>query len=67
MIVVRQIGKEIRTIKVSLRTALTDPQERVLIQPNDYIIVEYTESELVMNIILNAVTFNFSLDQVFGR
>jgi protein involved in polysaccharide export with SLBB domain len=67
VIVVRQIGKEIRTIKVSLRTALTDPQERVLIQPNDYIICEYTESELVMNIILNAVTFSFSLDQVFGR
>jgi protein involved in polysaccharide export with SLBB domain len=67
VIVVRQIGKEIRTIKVSLRTALTNPQERVLIQPNDYVIVEYTETELVLDVLLNAVSFNFNLDSVFGR
>ena len=67
VIVVRQIGKEIRTIKVSLRTALTNPQERVLIQPNDYIILEYTETELIINVLLNNITFSFDLNQVFGR
>jgi len=46
-------------IKVNLDRALANPMERVLIQPGDTIIVRYTTCELVGNILLSTVNFNF--------
>jgi hypothetical protein len=55
------------TIKLSLKTAVTDPHQRILVQPNDLIMLEYTTFELVMNTMLNNVNLNFSLNQLFSH
>lgn len=67
VVLVRNVGDQLVTIKVNLRTALTSPQERILVQPNDYVILEYTETELLINILLNNLSLNFSLNQLFNR
>ncbi|MBA3313357.1 MAG: polysaccharide biosynthesis/export family protein [Planctomycetaceae bacterium] len=46
-------------IRVDLNQALTDPSQRILIQPEDVIIVQYTCCEEIVNAALNIVQFNF--------
>lgn len=59
-IIVRKLcdGSQI-PIKVDLNRALTDSSQRVLIQPNDMIIVRYTCAEEVINTALGLIQFNF--------
>jgi len=54
-------------IELSLKKALIDPQERVLVQPNDIVLLEYTEFELFMNVMLNNLNLNVSVNQLFSR
>ena len=67
VIVIRNINGQMVVIKLSLKTAMTSPQERILVQPNDMILLEYTESELCMNMLLNNLNLNLSLNQLFQR
>lgn len=53
-------------IKINLNRALGNEQERVLIQPGDTIIVRYTTGELVGNIFLSTVNFNFLFNDLFS-
>lgn len=46
-------------IRVDLNKALTDPSERILIQPDDVVIVRYTCGEEVINTALGLIQFNF--------
>ncbi len=46
-------------ISVDLNRALTDSSERILIQPEDVVIVRYTCAEEVINTALGLVQFNF--------
>jgi len=59
-IIVRKLcdGSQI-PIKVDLNKALTDSSQRILIQPNDMIIVRYTCAEEVINTALGLIQFNF--------
>jgi hypothetical protein len=61
-IVVRKLcdGSQI-PIKVDLNRALTDSSQRILIQPDDMIIVRYTCAEEVINTALGLLQFNFLL------
>jgi len=59
-------GRQI-AIKVDLKRAMTDPSERILIQPNDFVLLEYTSMEVVMNVMLNNISMNLSLNQLFGQ
>lgn len=61
-IVVRKLcdGSQI-PIKVDLNKALTDSSQRILIQPDDMIIVRYTCAEEVINTALGLLQFNFLL------
>lgn len=61
-VVVRELacGNSI-AIKVDLNRALENPAERILIQPNDVIIVRYTLAEEVGNVFLNIFQLNFLL------
>ena len=61
-IVVRTIDGEQVPIRISLKRALVDPHERILIQPNDFILLEYTNSELIGNILLSSLQFNYFLN-----
>ncbi len=59
-IIVRKLrnGEHI-AIRVDLNTALTDPSQRILIQPEDLIVVRFTLSEELYNSLLNLIQFNF--------
>lgn len=46
-------------IKVDLNRALTNSNERILIQPDDIVMVRYTCAEEVMNTALSLIQFNF--------
>ena len=62
-IVVRQLpnGEQIK-ILVDLRIAMNDSDERISVMPRDLIILRYKPSELVSNIALNFVNFNYAVD-----
>lgn len=59
-IVVRKLcdGGQI-PIRVNLKRALKDPKQRILIQPEDVLIVRYKTSEEILNTALSLVQFNF--------
>lgn len=59
-IVVRKLpdGGQI-PIRIDLNRALTDSSERILIQPEDIVIVRYTLAEEALNTVLGLVQFNF--------
>jgi hypothetical protein len=61
-IIVRELpcGSSI-AMKVDLNRALENPSERVLIQPNDVVLVRYTLAEEVGNVLLNAFQINYLL------
>ena len=65
-IVVRQVNGQQISIRVDLRRALTDPSERILVEPNDLIMLEYKPLELIANIILSNVQLNYFLNSI-GR
>ncbi len=46
-------------IRVDLNRALTDSSERILIQPEDIVIVRYTIGEEILNTALSLMQFNF--------
>ena len=59
-IVIRKLpnGQQL-PIRVDLGRALRDPRERLVIQPDDLVTVQYTASELAANIAINIVNVNF--------
>ncbi len=67
VIVIRKGHDKVQVIKLDLRSALTNPQERILIVPNDLVMLEYTEFELVMNAILSTVSLNVNLQTLFNH
>ena len=68
VLVVRELpcGNTI-TMKIDLNKALQDPSERVLIQPNDVVMLRYTIGEEVGNVLLNLIQFNFLFSGFSGR
>jgi len=67
VIVIRKGREQLQTIKLDIRTALTDPKQRILIQPNDLIMLEYTDFAMVMNTILSTISFDFDVNQLFSH
>lgn len=55
--VLRKCGCEQVAIDVDLRYALSDPTERVIIQPGDLIVLEYRQPELIGNSLLSVLQF----------
>jgi protein involved in polysaccharide export with SLBB domain len=66
VIVVRTINGQQIPIRLNLKKALLDPKERILVQPNDYIMLQYTEMELAMNMLLNSISLTYSLNGIGG-
>jgi protein involved in polysaccharide export with SLBB domain len=60
LLVIREVNGYQRAIRIDMKNALTDPSERILIQPNDLIILEYTPIEVALNVFLS--TFSLRLD-----
>lgn len=53
-------------IKIDLNEALTDPSQRILVQPGDTLILKYTLEEDLVNAALQLVQFNFLLNGLGG-
>ncbi|MEM8680527.1 MAG: polysaccharide biosynthesis/export family protein [Planctomycetota bacterium] len=62
VIVLREMCGETVPIEIHLRRAMLDPEERIRILPGDFIVLEYTPLELVGNIVLSTLRFNFFLN-----
>lgn len=54
-------------IRVSLHKALADPRQRILIQPEDVVILQYTFDEELINAALGLVQFNFLFNGFSGN
>jgi protein involved in polysaccharide export with SLBB domain len=50
-------------IKINLNRALTDPSQRILIQPGDYVMLQYTPLEIVVNQVVGSISFNYFLNR----
>ncbi len=60
--IIRKVsGNQQIVINVDLRKALECAEERVLIQPEDFVMLHYRPSELMTNIALNFVNFGYSI------
>jgi protein involved in polysaccharide export with SLBB domain len=65
LIVLRTIEGRQVPIKVDLKRAMTDSSERILVQPNDFLILQYTPMEVFLNVLLNNLNISLSLDSLF--
>jgi protein involved in polysaccharide export with SLBB domain len=66
-IIVRELpcGSSI-AMRIDLNKALQDPSQRILIKPNDVVILRYTITEEIGNALLNMLQFNLFLNSI-GR
>ena len=66
-IVVRELpcGSSI-SMRIDLNKALQDPSQRILIKPNDVVILRYTITEEIGNAVLNMLQINYFLNSI-GR
>ena len=55
--IIRKEGAEMRTIEVDLRCAQVDSRQRVIIQPGDFISLEYRKGELAVNSLVSIFQF----------
>ncbi|MDR1384019.1 MAG: polysaccharide biosynthesis/export family protein [Planctomycetaceae bacterium] len=60
LLVIREVNGYQRAIRIDMKRAMTDPTERILIQPNDLIVLEYTPAEVAINLFMS--TFSLRLD-----
>ncbi len=51
-------------IKINLNRAVVDPSQRILIQPGDLVILQYTPLELAANVVLGSVSFSYFLNRI---
>jgi len=51
-------------IKISLDRALVDVSQRLLIQPGDHVLLQYTPGELIANVILSTFSFNYFVNRI---
>ncbi|MBR5756996.1 MAG: polysaccharide biosynthesis/export family protein [Thermoguttaceae bacterium] len=57
ILVLREVNGRQYAIQIRQREMLRDPSQRILIEPNDVILVEYTPLELWFNMIYNTINF----------
>lgn len=62
VLVLREVNGKQYAIQIRQREMLRDPSQRILIEPNDVIIVEYTTAELWFNMFYNMINFRVTLD-----
>ena len=60
ILVLREVNGKQYAIQIRQREMLRDPSQRILIEPNDVILVEYTNAELWFNMLYNMINFNVS-------
>lgn len=58
ILVLRNVGNQQRAIKIRKKDALRDPSHRILIEPNDVVLLEYTNYEIVFNMLMSTIRLN---------
>ncbi len=66
VLVLRMVNGQQQVIKIDLKKALRDPTNRILVEPNDLIVLEYTSTEVMLNTALSMIRLNLSLDSLFN-
>ncbi len=66
VIVLREMNGQQQAIRIDIKEAMRDPSQRILIQPNDVILLEYTTSEMLMNVIISNLRVSFALDSLWN-
>jgi hypothetical protein len=61
--IVRIVNGRQFTIKARIHDLMKNPAERVLIQPNDLVTLNYTPTEFVMNAALSMLQFNYFVNR----
>lgn len=51
-------------IKINLNRAVIDPSQRILVQPGDLVLLQYTPLELAANVVLGSVSFSYFLNKI---
>ena len=64
--IVRQYYGQQIAIRTTTRDALTDPRERLLIQPNDLVMLEYTPGEMLINLMISNLNVSLSLNSLWN-
>ena len=68
LIILRKVGCGGQVpIRVNLKQALVDPSQRILVQPEDTLILRYTLPEELYNAALNLISFNFLLNGLTAK
>ena len=65
LLVLRVVDGRQNVIEVDLKQAMRDPGQRILIEPNDFVVLEYRPTEVVMNTILSVFQVNMSLNSLW--
>ena len=66
LLVIRDINGYQRAINIDMKQALLDPTQRVFIQPNDLIILEYRPYEVAMNVFLSTFSLRMDLQSLWN-
>jgi len=61
--IVRTFGGRQITICTNIKRCIRNPKQRILIQPEDIVMLEYTECEMILNILLSNIQFNYFLNR----
>jgi protein involved in polysaccharide export with SLBB domain len=51
-------------MRINLNKAIVSSADRILIQPGDYILLQYTPLELAANVVLSTFTFNYFVNKI---
>lgn len=65
ILVLRDVNGRQMAIKIRKGDALRDPAQRILIEPNDVILLEYTNSELFFNLVFSCINMNVNPKEFF--
>ncbi|MBQ8284739.1 MAG: hypothetical protein IJZ10_00380, partial [Thermoguttaceae bacterium] len=60
ILVLREVNGKQYAIQIKQKDMLRDPSQRILIEPNDVILVEYTPVELWFNMMYNLINVSVS-------
>jgi protein involved in polysaccharide export with SLBB domain len=63
--IIRQYQGQQVAIRTSVQDALSDPRERILVQPNDLVMLEYTPREAFMNMIISNFQVTLALQSLW--
>lgn len=66
VLVLRIVDGRQNVIEIDLKEAMRDPGQRILIEPNDMIVLEYRPTEVLMNTILSTFRVTMSLDSLWN-